>query len=790
MADTLEKLTLNCAPSRMRIFIRGAVQGVGFRPFVYKLATSLGLTGYVLNNEKGVKIEVEGDKILIDEFLNRLKTQKPPLSIISEIETQMIAPCGDSEFIIQHSISEGEKNVPIQPDIATCADCLKEIFSPSDRRYLYPFTNCVNCGPRFSIVESVPYDRKNTTMRDFKMCDECAAEYNSPLDRRYHAQPIACPRCGPHVELWDNTGNVIRKHHEAILLAANAVLDGKIVALKGLGGFQLIVLAEDDEAVKRLRLLKKREEKPFALMFPDIKTVRQICHVNEKEAMLLCSRESPIVLLRKKEEPQLVVAQGVAPRNPYLGVMLPYTPLHHIFMRLVQKPIVATSGNLSEEPICVDNQEALRRLGKIADFFLVHNRRIVRHVDDSVVAVYAGEVTILRRARGYAPLPLQIPANTKPTLALGAHLKNTVCFAFGNRAFTSQHIGDLETVEAFECFKKTARDLPLLYEKQPELVVCDLHPDYLSSKHAEELGLPVTRIQHHYAHILSCMAENGLQPPLLGVAWDGTGYGTDGTIWGGEFLKITERGFERIAHLKPFSLVGGDLAARECRRSAIGALFEVFGKDLVNFKTIPSIASFSEKELRNIINLLESERGVVRTTSAGRLFDAISSILGIRQISAYEGQGAMELEFSIGNLKTDEEYPFDVVEEKTISYNSNIGVPEYGKKNFNLIVLDWTPLLKSIIEDYINGICISKISAKFHNTVVKFIIEIARRSGESKVALSGGCFQNRYLTEKTIEKLRQNGFAVYRHKLTPCNDGGIAPGQILAAAMATNESLK
>lgn len=781
----MENPTLETSRRRTRILISGAVQGVGFRPFIYRLAKSLGLAGFVLNNEEGVKIEVEGDNFLVSQFLKRLELEKPPRSIVTDIKIADIPILGEREFIITHSVSDGEKEVSVLPDIATCSDCLSEIFDPSNRRYLYPFTNCVNCGPRFSIIESVPYDRKNTSMRDFEMCSECAAEYENPLDRRYHAQPVACPRCGPHVELLNCNGSVLAKHHEGILLTARAVLDGKIVALKGLGGFQLVVLAGNNDAVVRLRQLKHREEKPFALMFPDIESVRCVCHVNQKEQELLCSPEAPIVLLRKRDNVdfQSMVALQVAPKNPYLGIMLPYTPLHHILMRLINKPIVATSGNISDEPICIDNQEALQRLGKIADLFLVHNRRIVRHVDDSVAGVINDEVFIYRRARGYAPLPVQIPLETKPALAFGAHLKNTVCFGFGNKAFISQHIGDLETLEAFRCFKKSSIDLPELYEKQPEVVVCDLHPDYLSTKHAEETGFPVIRVQHHYAHILSCMAENRLHPPVLGVAWDGTGYGTDGTIWGGEFLKVTESGFERVAHLKPFLLAGGDFASRECRRSAIGVLYEIYGDQLLKQNNISSINAFKEYELQNIVNLLKSGKGCVKTTSIGRLFDAVSSILGIRQYSVYEGQGAMELEFSIGNVETDEEYPFLLACPDGGCYNSEMRSPKESEKKL-IVMLDWTPLLKSIIEDYNNGICISKISAKFHNTVVKFIIEVARIIGEQRIVLSGGCFQNRYLTERAIKKLTECGFVVYRHKLIPCNDGGISLGQIMAAAMA------
>ncbi|MGC8744701.1 MAG: carbamoyltransferase HypF [Verrucomicrobiia bacterium] len=760
---------------RLRVSIEGAVQGVGFRPYVYRLANSLGLSGWVANDEQGVKIEIEGSSSTLDCFLERLVKEKPPRSIINNIETEYLTPVGESGFTIRNSFSGGEKTLAVQPDIAVCQDCLREIYDPNNRRYLYPFTNCTNCGPRFSIIESVPYDRGNTSMRDFKMCPDCEKEYRNPNDRRYHAQPIACRVCGPHLELWDKKGNCLEKFHKAILLAVKAILGGKIVAIKGLGGFHLIVDAQNEEAVLRLRRLKHREEKPLALMFPSIDSIREACQLSEIEEELLLSPESPIVLLYKnKEKISGKIAESVAPNNPYIGAMLPYTPLHHILMRETGKPVVATSGNISDEPICVDEKEAIERLENIADVFLVHNRRIVRHIDDSVVAVVSGKPVVVRRARGYAPLPVDIPINTKPILAVGGQLKNSIGFAFGKKAFLSQHIGDLETLQAYIAFKKTASDLPSLYERMPVAVVSDLHPDYSSTQFAEESGLPQIRVQHHYAHIMSCVAENRVNLPALGVSWDGTGYGEDGTIWGGEFLYVDDNGFRRVAHFKLFSLPGGDSAIKEPRKAALGMLYTAFGEKFND--QIPTITSFSKKELEIILTRLKNKRSIPLTSSAGRIFDAVASIIGLRQVCKYEGQAAMELEFAIDGLCVDELYPISLLE-----YRNKIGDNDDKIKFLNLI-LDWKPLLESIIKDYCGGESIRKISARFHNSMVKFIVEVVKRIGERQVVLSGGCFQNRYLTEKAEKELSKIGVAVYRHQLIPPNDGGLALGQLLAGA--------
>ncbi|GBC96317.1 Carbamoyltransferase HypF [bacterium HR16] len=743
---------------RVRLVIRGAVQGVGFRPFIYRLATELGLKGWVLNSAQGVFIEVEGEPEALQQFVRRIETDKPPRAFIQSLEQTVLDPVGYTAFEIRHSEESGEKSALILPDIATCPDCLRELFDPADRRYLYPFTNCTNCGPRYSIIEALPYDRPNTTMKAFIMCPLCREEYENPLDRRFHAQPNACPECGPHLELWDQKGVCLAKHHEALLQAGEAMREGRIVAVKGLGGFHLMVDARNDPAVRRLRERKRREEKPFALMYPSLQMVKAHCEVNEVEERVLRSPESPIVLLRRKE-PE-AVAPSVAPSNPYLGVMLPYTPLHHLLMCELGFPVVATSGNLSDEPICTDEHEALHRLADIADLFLVHNRPIARHVDDSVVRVLLGRELVLRRARGYAPLPVLVKEPLPPLLAVGAHLKNTVALSVGRQVFLSQHIGDLETPQALQAFRRVIADVRELWEHQPQAVACDMHPDYLSTQAAHGMDLPVIDVQHHVAHVLSCMAENELEPPVLGVSWDGTGYGTDGTIWGGEFLILREQGWERFAHLRPFRLPGGDRAIKEPRRSALGVLYELFGDDA--FDLLAHV--FTEGERRLLRQMLRQGVNAPITTSAGRLFDAVASLAGLRQVVRFEGQAAMELEFLTHDVHTDEVYPFS-----------------FSEGSFPR-TLDWSPMVRAILEDARTGISASLVAARFHNTLVEMMVTVARAAGIERVALSGGCFQNAYLTERAVRRLGEEGFRPYWHQRVPPNDGGIALGQIVGAA--------
>ena len=746
----------------LKLTIEGAVQGVGFRPFVYKLATELGLTGWVNNSPQGVSIEVEGDGCTLETFQQRIISEKPPRAIISHLEATKLAIKGHDTFTIRSSVG-GEKTAVVLPDLATCSQCLQEIFDPDNRRYRYPFTNCTNCGPRYSIIEGIPYDRHHTTMKNFTLCQLCREEYAAPLNRRFHAQPNACPQCGPHLQLWDLKGKVIATHHAALLLTAEAIRQGKIIALKGLGGFQLLVDAFNHQAVNWLRQRKQRPKKPFALMYPGLELVTENCHVSEREKEVLISPLSPIVLLLQKPSSRPYFT-AIAPHNPYLGVMLPYTPLHHLLLAELNFPLVATSGNLRDEPICIDEREALIRLAGIADLFLIHNRPIARPVDDSVVRIIEDRGMVLRRARGYAPLPI-ILKNEFPRdsiLAVGGHLKNTVAMTRKNQVFLSQHIGNLETVAAHENFTSVISSLKLLYEFEPNLIARDAHPNYISSQYATAQNLPVISVQHHLAHVLSCMGENQLEPPVLGVAWDGTGYGLDGTIWGGEFILVNQKKWERIAHLRHFRLPGGTSAIKEPRRAAIGILAEII-PDLNNLP--PNILNvFSERELVIIKNMLSKNINSPVTSSMGRLFDGIAAILGLRARVSFEGHAAMELEFAAMEVETEEYYPYNLL--------TNLNSP---------IIIDWIPIIKATINDIQLGISSNNIAAKFHNTLVEIIISIASQLEKTKIVLTGGCFQNKYLLEKTIKRLRKSQFIFYWHQQIPPNDGGISLGQIMAA---------
>jgi hydrogenase maturation protein HypF len=748
---------------RLRLVIRGAVQGVGFRPFVFRLAEELRLDGWVINSAQGVFVEVEGPPPVLETFLARVRFDPPPRASIQSLEQSILDPVGYTGFEIRKSDDTGDKTVAVLPDIATCAECVREIFDAGNRRHRYPFTNCTNCGPRFSIIEALPYDRTNTTMKAFEMCPECLREYEDPRNRRFHAQPNACPACGPRLELWDTAGSAVASREEALRRAADAVRGGSILALKGLGGFHLVVDARDDAAVRRLRERKRRDEKPLALMYPSLERLRRDCVVSSAEQGILLSPEAPIVLLEARRAS--AIAPSVAPGNPNIGAMLPYTPLHHLLLRELGFPVVATSGNLSEEPICTSETEALARLGSIADLFLVHDRPIARHVDDSVVRVVAGRRLVLRRARGYAPLPIVLrgAGAKRTTLAVGAHLKNAVALAVGRDVIVSQHIGDMSTEAAFGAFEKITGDLERLYDAAPDRVVCDAHPDYRTTRFAESISPRPRKIQHHIAHVFSCMAENEIEPPVFGVSWDGTGYGTDGTVWGGEFFRVTASAVERAGHLRTFLLPGGEQAVREPRRSAIGVLYEIMGEAAFRLDKLPPILAFSNQERRILLAVLGKEINSPRTSSAGRLFDAVSSILGVRQITNHEGQAAMELEFALAGVETDEDYPFDLM------------------RKDGLVIADWESAVRAILSDLGAGLPVGSISAKFHNTLARVIVKTALESGERRVVLTGGCFQNRYLTEKTVSRLEGAGLLPYWHQRIPPNDGGIALGEIAAS---------
>ena len=800
--------------ARLKITVRGAVQGVGFRPFVYHLASELSLRGWVNNSAQGVFIEVEGAQSALESFLLRLEAERPPRSFIQSLEASWLDSAGYGTFEIRKSETGGPKTTLVPPDIATCADCLRELLDPSNRRHLYPFTNCTNCGPRFTIIESLPYDRANTSMRRFTMCPQCQAEYDDPRDRRFHAQPNACPVCGPHLELWDNTGKVVREKRDgvpapverdrhALALAVEAIRGGSILALKGLGGFHLMVAASDDETVRRLRELKRREEKPFALMFPSLESVKAVCEVSALEERLLRSPEAPIVLLRRFNSPRGGgrLAMSIAPGNPNLGVMLPYTPLHYLLLASLNVPVVATSGNLSDEPICTDERQAVERLGRIADLFLVHDRPIVRHVDDSIIRVIMGREMILRRARGYAPLPIQLagadvkrPKNpNEPILAVGAHLKNTVALAVGPQVFVSQHIGDLETNEAYVAFCRVIADFQTLFEAVPNTIAADAHPGYLSTQFARELvsaGAPASlsspqfvSVQHHVAHVLSCMAENEVAPPALGVSWDGTGYGRDGTVWGGEFFLVTESSCERVAHFRQFALPGGNRAVKEPRRTALGLLYEMFGEQAFTMGHLPPVSAFSAKELASLQTMLARKLNSPLTSSAGRLFDVVAALIGLCQRVKFEGQAAMALEFVLPDNQTSDAYPLPITPGSPPDPPKHEQASPFVSRDSPVAPrkLDWTPLVQGILSDLDAKVVPALISLKFHNALADAIVAVAQNIGRERIVLSGGCFQNRYLTERTVTRLREAGFRPYWHQRVPPNDGGISLGQVVAA---------
>ncbi len=801
---------------RLAVTVRGVVQGVGFRPFAYNAARALGLAGWVVNEADAVRIEVEGNAASVEDFLTALRNAAPRQSRIEsiEVEERPVTGAGQgdeaSAFQIRTSKTDAAPRPTVPADLATCPECLAEIASPAERRHRYPFTNCTNCGPRWSIIEQLPYDRPRTSMAKFEMCAVCRAEYENPTDRRFHAQPIACPVCGPSLQLLDAQGKEQAAGQAALDGAVKALLAGRIVAMKGLGGFQLLVDATDADAVARLRVRKRRPDRPFALMLCTLDEARQFCQISEQEAEMLLSPEAPIVLLQRRDadgigsiSPIRSPVLGVAPGNPYLGVMLPYTPLHHLLMAAVGRPIVCTSGNISEEPMAITIEDARENLGEVADVFLVHNRPIVRPVDDSIVRQGADGPQVLRRARGYAPRPLRLPLETShwPTvLAVGGHLKNTVALLLGARqadatvaphtecedyvhrhteredgnkhvgsVVMSAHIGDLDSVASAEVFRRAIDDLTNFFEVVPEIIACDLHPDYASTRHAEALakqwGVPLVRVQHHHAHLAACAAEHGLQGKVLGLSWDGTGYGTDGTVWGGEVL-VAERGaFRRTAHLRTFALPGGERAMREPRRSALGLLYELFGADAADYAK----AWFTPPELETLLSMLARGTQSPRTSSMGRLFDAVAAICGFAPIISFEGQAAMALEYAAGNEESGG-YP--------------VKIKACGEEP---LLIDWEPLVRRLLQDRAEEVPTATISTRFHQGLAQAAARTARYvspATELPVVLTGGCFQNERLLEATRASLSAAGFPVYTHRSVPPGDGGIALGQVAVALQA------
>jgi hydrogenase maturation protein HypF len=757
--------------------VRGVVQGVGFRPFVYRIAVARGLEGWVLNGPDGVKLEVEGDGAAVGSFLAELADSAPPQAAVECVESVEITPVRERDdatrppsFLIVESENSGAARPAIPPDIATCPACLAEITTPGERRHRYPFTNCTDCGPRLTIVENLPYDRDATSMAAFVMCPECRAEYENPLDRRFHAQPIACPACGPRLELLDASGAPLATDEPALDAAGGVLLEGGILALRGIGGFQLLADATGENAVLRLRERKRREAKPFAVMTVDLEAARELCTVSDDETRVLESPEAPILLLRRKGDAAGRIADAVAPGNPELGLMLPYTPLHHLLLRVVSRPVVCTSGNLSEEPMCTETGEAVQRLNGIADRFLTHDRPIVRAVDDSVARWKDGGVALLRRARGFAPRPLPVRGPDCTVLALGGHLKSTIALAVGGRVVVSSHIGDLESPGGRDLFARTVDDLLRFYQVTPEIIACDLHPDYPSTRHAELLAgrfaIPRISVQHHHAHAIACMTEHELEGEVLALVWDGTGFGTDGTIWGGECLACTVEGFRRVATLRPFRLPGGDAAVREPRRSALGLLHELDGPSAE-----PPVGLFESEETHALLAMLERGIHAPVTTSMGRLFDAVAALTALRKVSSFEAEAAMALEHAA-----------DDAPGKAAAYPMPV---EKDRGPGGIAMIDWGPTVRAIVEDACQGASIGEISARFHDALANAALAAARIAGIERVVLSGGCFQNLRLEREVRSRLSAGGFRVFSHHGIPPNDGGIAVGQLRVAAART-----
>jgi hydrogenase maturation protein HypF len=751
---------------RRRIHVAGIVQGVGFRPYVYRLATERHLAGQIANTSSGVVIEVEGAAEVVDDFLSSLPAQAPPLALVTDIRVVEIHRTGKSDFCILPSDPSASVRTLISPDIATCVDCFRELFDPADRRYHYPFINCTNCGPRFSIVKGVPYDRPQTSMSVFPMCPRCLAEYEDPRNRRFHAQPNACWQCGPQLEFCDSRGQRLSVE-DPIAEALARLRAGDIVAIKGLGGFHLAVDATNTAAVERLRERKRRIEKPFAVMVSDLETVSRYCKLDVEERELLCLPQRPIVLLPRVNPCPL--ADSVAPFNSDLGIFLPYTPIHHLLFKDSElQALVMTSGNLSEEPIAIGNSEAVARLGDIADWFLFHNREILLRCDDSVLRRTGGRARQIRRSRGFVPVPVFLKRHFPPTLAVGGELKNTICFLRGREAFLSQHIGDLENVEAYKFFQEGVDHLQRILEIRPSIVAYDLHPDYFATRWAQkQQGIRAVGVQHHHAHIASCMAENHLEGRVIGFALDGTGYGTDGCIWGGEVLLADYLDFERAAHLAYVPLPGGAAAIREPWRMAMSHLKTSFGGDLPQLP-IPFFQQIPQTKVQTILQMMEREVNSPLTSSCGRLFDAVAALINLRLEVNYEAQAAIELEMCRDETARGQPYPFGLIE---------AGDP---------LQIDSRPLFRAIVDDLLRGATAGEISQRFHDGLVEALAAIARilreRTTLNTVCLSGGTFQNGYLANSLEHQLRSEGFEVHTHSRVPAGDGGISLGQAIVAA--------
>jgi hydrogenase maturation protein HypF len=756
---------------RLKIVVRGIVQGVGFRPFIYRLARSHGLGGHVANTDQGVAIEVQGERAQIDRFLERLGSEGPPLAEITAIETSQIPLNSRRPFTIEGSTTAGEEEALVTPDVATCDDCLRELHDPADRRYRYPFINCTNCGPRFTIIARLPYDRPQTTMRAFTMCPECDGEYYDPEDRRFHAQPNACPICGPSLTYLDGSGRAVAVA-DPLGRAVDCLREGRIVAVKGLGGVHLACDARQDEVVARLRARKDREEKPLAIMVEGLEQADALCEMDEKERELLLSPRRPIVLIKKR--PDADISDLVAPGQKYLGVMLPYTPLHHLLLRDSGTALVMTSGNRSEEPIVHTNLGALDRLGTIADGFLLHDRDIETRCDDSVTRVWRGRELLLRRSRGYAPLPIEMPvASREGILACGGELKNTFCLVRGSEAILSHHIGDLKEEPAFNSFVEGIEHMKHLFHVDLRTVAYDSHPDYLSTRYAFSLeGVTAMAVQHHHAHVASCLAEHGRVGAAIGICFDGAGYGRDGTVWGGEFLIADLAGYERAGRLAHLPMPGGDRATEEPWRMALSLLTRVYGEALPPL-TCPAVAERKSRGWPVLSQMIARGLRTPLTSSAGRLFDAVASLAGIRDYISYEGQAAIELEMVV-----DEDEPG--------AYPFGLSMGKDEGEGRELIVVDPEPMVRELVRDLLEGARAPTVSARFHRGLARAVRATVRRirdlGGPKTAVLTGGVFQNVFFLELVVRELEDEGVEVLTHGRVPPNDGGISLGQAAIAA--------
>ncbi|MBT3182400.1 MAG: carbamoyltransferase HypF [Deltaproteobacteria bacterium] len=757
--------------SRWRIDIDGTVQGVGFRPFIYKLATEIGLGGHVFNHSEGVTIEAEGPEERLNSFLDRVQNELPPLAHIQRIDSTVINTTDETDFKIIESENTGSSTTLISPDIAPCDDCTRELMDTGDRRYAYPFINCTNCGPRYSIIQHLPYDRPMTTMKEFELCEDCKHEYTDPSNRRFHAQPNACERCGPQVKFIRSDNSTSQSPDDPVKQALRSMDDGKIIAVKGLGGYHLACDATNDESVTRLRARKDRDEKPFAIMVGNIQTVNTLCDISDEEERLLISPQRPIVLLHRKEGSK--ISEMIAPGNSHLGVMLPSTPLHHLLFKSgAGRVLVMTSGNISNEPIAFIDDQAFRKLKDIADAFLIHDRNIHIRVDDSITRLMDGKPLMLRRARGYTPTPIRLSFEMPQLFAVGADLKNTICFTKGHNAFLSQHLGDMENLDSHDSLEMVADHLMHILNIKPEIVTCDMHPDYFSTRFANKIATnhrsPITEVQHHHAHIASCMAENDLpNEKVIGIALDGTGFGTDGTIWGGEVLMADYETFERAAHFGQIPMPGGNVAAKECWRMALAYLQTADSR----VRTIQHFKKIGDEKIKFVQQMIEKDINCPMTSSCGRLFDAVAALTGLRMKNSFEGQAAMELE-QIADESEHGVYPF------TIDETCN-----------GALRINFSPMIAAISEGVQAGTELGVISMRFHNTIVGALFDICTKIDKGnaihdrrRVCLSGGCFQNAILMTKLKKLLVDKGFTVYTHSLVPPGDGGVALGQAAIAA--------